>query len=184
MGKARSHGSRSRVPSGVRMRQRGRLRDVWEEFGEAFALAEAGEQLLAQEVLRRGSSQGRRILVLGHGADFFPVLAEYALGLAQRMDYEVVFCNVRDAGGGGGTAAMRQHMEETFAAQAGRAVQPWLERAAQMGVAARHVVRSGCVTAQVEAICHELGRVELVLSGPDESMCLEGHVSSPLFTVE
>jgi len=168
----------------VRVRQRGQLRDIWEDFGEAFALAEAGEQLLAREVLRRGSSQGRRILVLGHGASFPSVLVEYALGLAQRMDYEVVFCNVWETGRAAGTVAMRQYMEEAFAAQAAQAVQPWLDRAAQIGVVARHLVRCGCVTAQVESICHELGRVELVLSGPDESLCLEGHVSFPLFTVE
>ena len=170
-------------PRGIRVRQGGSGRELLDDYAEALALAEAGEQALAGGVLRRAGSGRKRILVLGHGPSFSPRLAEYALGLAQRLGYGLVFLNVGTGSRAGGSQ-MDAYLRESFVRRAGEEARPWLLLAADRGLEAGHVVRFGDTLAEVEGLCRDLHRVELILSDPGEGARLEGRAPSALFTVD
>ncbi len=171
-------------PRGIEVRPGGTRRERLDDYAEALALAEAGEQALAGGVIRRAGSGRKRILVLGHGSSFSPRLAEYALGLAQRLGYGLVFLNVGSAGSQAAGGQMDSYLRESFARRAGEEARPWLLLATDRGLEAGHVVRFGDTPAEVEGLCRDLHRVELILSEPGEGARLEGRATSALFTVD
>lgn len=170
-------------PRGILVQPGGLARKILGECADALVLAEADEQALAGSIVRRGGTGRRRILVLGHGPSFSPRLAEYAVGLAQRLEYGLVFLNVCESDGHGATPQMGAYLREGFARRSGDEARPWLLLAASQGIDAGHVVRFGETAAEVEGLCSDLHRVELILSDPGEGARLEGRTPSTLFTV-
>ncbi len=171
-------------PNGIRVRKGPGGRDRFADYAEALALAEAGEQALAGGVIRRGGSGRKRILIVGRGHSFSPRLAEYALGLAQRLEYGLVFLNVGDPGAAASTPQMNAYLRDGFVRRSGEEVRPWLLLATGRGLEAGHVVRFGDTAREVEGLCRDLHRVELILSDPGEGAKLEGRAPSALFTVD
>ncbi len=165
---------RMRSTAAVRMEER--LAD----YAEALALAEAGEQLLAGAVIRRGEAQVRRILVLGHGCGLSSRLAGYALSLAGRMGSGLLFLHVGDA-------SHDAYRRAAFERQARAGALEWVEAARARGMAALHEVRfspAGRPDHAVEEAARAHGRVELILSEPEESELMRGRTGLALFTVE
>jgi len=163
------------TPAGVRLTRR-KVMERLDGLGEALAWAEAGEQERAAETLRRDGLDRKRILALGRGAGFAPRLAEFALGLADRLRAEVVFLSVLDAPRG----KARNDAGQKLAVDQAR---PWLEQAQERGVAAQHLVRSGDPAAAVAEVCAEVGRVEIVLSEPQDGELVGTRAHRPVFTV-
>lgn len=147
-----------------------------EDYAEALALAEAGEQILASELMQHTRLGRRRILVIGHGCTFSQRLGEYALSVAERMDSDLLFLSV---GQGGSTATWR----ESFAHLAARAASTWQEAVARIGLNMFHEVRFGSVDAAVNELVRNNGRIEFILSEPEESDLIHGHTGLALFTV-
>lgn len=171
-------------PEGLKITSRW-LRASLENYGEALAMAEAGEQALAQGVLRRSGTGRKRILVVGHEHAFSPRLAEYSLSLAKRMNYALVFLSVEEIPGASNSdPGWIEHTKDLFTRKASDAVRPWLVRAATQGLEAGHVIRIGNPAQEVEGICRDLHRIELIISDPVEGAILEGQVTSALFTVD
>ncbi|MEG6505158.1 hypothetical protein [Nitratidesulfovibrio sp. 1201_IL3209] len=166
----------------IRMRSTAavRVEECLADYAEALALAEAGEQLLAGAVIRRGEAQVRRILVLGHGCGLSSRLAGYALSLAGRMGSGLLFLHVGDA-------AHDAYRRAAFERQARAGALEWVEAARARGMAALHEVRfapAGRPDHAVEEAARAHGRVELILSEPEESELMRGRTGLALFTVE
>lgn len=172
-------------PEGVRIQRRGELRDRLDDYAEAVALAEAGEQILAERAIARRGTGRKRIMVLGHGADYSARLAEYAILLAERLGYGLVFLNVDNPEAeNAATPEMRKFLRESFARKSGEAARPWLLAAAEKGVEAGHVVRFGEQAKAVEDLCGKLHRVELILSEPEDAAGFRQGAPSAVFTVD
>lgn len=153
------------------------LQDRLADYGEALALAEAGEQLLAGAIIRREGAGKKRLLAVGHHYGFSARLAYYAISLASRMDAAVTFLNVSPADAPASETA-------AFHTQATLSASYWLQAASARGVSADHVVALGTLRLALEQVARQAGRVELVLSEPEESALLAGHMGLALFTVE
>ena len=172
-------------PQGLRLDRRGSLRTRMDDYAEALALAEAGELLLADRAVSCRGSGKKRIIVLGHGPGYAGRLAEYALHLAERLGYGLVFLNVGQAvPPGPASAQMQRHLRENFAARSAEAARPWLVEALNMGVEAGHLVWFGDPAQAVEEVCAQLHRVELILSGPGEVDDIRDKAPSAVFAVE
>ncbi len=172
-------------PQGVRLDRRGSLRARIDDYSEALALAEAGELLLADTAVSIRNAGKKRIIVLGHGPDYLGRLAEYALHLAQRLGYGLVFLNVGETTPPSqASAEMQRHLRENFAAKSAEAARPWLVEALNMGVEAGHLVWFGDPAKAVEEVCAQLHRVELILSGPSEVDDIRDKAPSAVFAVE
>lgn len=171
-------------PSGIRVGRPNGVLERLDDYSEALALAEAGEQLLAGNIIRRTGSGRKRILVLGTGATFSARLGEYAVNLALRLGYGLVFVSVAEASASPDTTApMTIHMEETFARKSAEAARPWLLLAVGKGVEAGHMACFGDPAKEVQAVCDALHRIELILSDPEEAARLQGQAPSTVFTV-
>jgi hypothetical protein len=116
-------------PEGVRIQRRGELRDRLDDYAEAVALAEAGEQILAERAIARRGTGRKRIMVLGHGADYSARLAEYAILLAERLGYAWSFSTRQPS---------RERATPKCSSSCGnrspaspRGGQPWLQAAAE-----------------------------------------------------
>ena len=168
------------APAGVRVTRRSAM-DRLDCMSEALAWAEAGEQGRAAEVMRRDAAGNRRVLVVSRGVHLAPRLAEYALGLAGRMGAEAVFLTVL------APARSRHRADQGLQDQARQdaeaSVQPWLEQARERRVPALHLVRFGDPAAAAADACTELGRVEIVLSEPEEAASVGLRAHRPVFTV-
>jgi len=161
---------------GVSVSRRSALREWLDDCSEALALAEANEQGLAGDVLRRESA--RKIVVLGTGPGFSKALGEHALGLAERLSCDLVFLSV-----GSSDVERAPRRRETFTAAADQAASAWLDAAKRRGLAATHEARFGEPVDVVEQLCATLRRVEFVLGEAGDTEGFKGRLSRPLFVV-
>lgn len=171
---------RDSPPRGVRVQRRpaGERLDC---MSEALAWAEAGEQARAVEVMQRETLGHRRVLVVSRGVALAPRLAEFALGLAGRLGAAAVFLNVLPPARSRNRADQGRQEQARQAALAN--ARSWLERAGEMGVPAAHLVRFGDPAAAAAEACAELGRVEIVLSEPEDAGAVGLRAHRPVFAV-
>lgn len=165
------------VPDGVRTGHVNGLEERLADYAEAIALAEAGEMLLAGAVMRREGQGRKRLLVVGHGTGFSARLAGYAISLADRMGAALTFLSVGPVEADEGTRA-------AYGAQAASSARYWLEGAKACGVPAGHEVCFAEIGDAIQHMTHVLGRVEMVLSEPEEGLRLKGRMPLALFTVD
>lgn len=156
-----------------------------ERYAEAAALAEAGLQDVAQEIIRGEIQERPKILVVGNEAGFSPPLVDYAVGLAKRMKYEIVALNCADIA----TEAPEKHspyreeLLKEFDSRAAKAVELLTSRAAEEGVAIRHVVRSGGLSSCVRELEKEISRLSFVLTESEPTRELGLETSIPVFCI-
>jgi hypothetical protein len=180
-GNGRRLGFGPKPPKGVRVDRPG-LRQGLDDYAEALSLAESGELLLAGRIIARRGVGKKRIIVLGRERLFSTRLAEYALHLADRLGYGLVFLSVGSQRDGDGSA-MDSYLRESFAAAASDAVRPWILRAVELGVEAGHMVHFGDPDRAVRAVSDGLHRVELILSDPGDAEGIGDTAPAAVFTV-
>lgn len=182
--RVRGFGRGPRPPEGVRV-QRAPVQVRLDDYAEALSLAESGELLLAERVIARRGRGCKRIVVLGRGRQFPARLAGYALQLAARLGYGLVFLSVAPEGRSEaeGNTGMVGFLRESFAAAASEAARPHLLEALELGVEAGHMVHFGDTETAVRAVSDGLHRVELILSDPGYAEGLGGPAPAAVFTV-
>ena len=156
-----------------------------ERYAEAAALAQAGLQDVAQEIIRYEIQERPKILVVGSEDGFSRPLVDYAVGLAKRMKYEIVALNCAPLT----TEAPEKHspygeeLFQEFKARAAKAVELLASRAAEEGVPIRHVVKSGGLSSCIRELEKEVSRLNFVLteSVPTRELGLE--TSIPVFCI-
>lgn len=153
------------------------VQDRLADYSEAVALAEAGEQMLAADLVAPTSTGRRRILVIGHGCSFSPRLREYALSVAERMGSDLLLLSI---GMKTGDATWR----ESFTQLSAQAASTWHESAARMGLHIAHKVRFGGIEEAVSELVRACGRIEFILSEPEEGEQVVGQTGLALFTVK
>lgn len=168
---------RRAAPEGVRCGRLNALEERLADYAEAIALAEAGELLLAGSVIRRQGQGRKQLLAMGHGMGFSARLAEYAISLAGRMDAAVTFLSVAPKD-------LAPDARAVFERQAALSARYWLEAARACGVPAGHEVRFDGIRDAIANVARDTGRVELVLSEPEEGAQLQGRMGLALFTVD
>lgn len=159
------------------LRRSQKISDRLADYTEAVALAEAGEQTLALDLMHRTRLGRRRILVIGHGCTFPERLGRYALSVAERMESDLLFLSV-------GRPKSSPQWRDSFAHLAFRAVIPWQEEAMRQSVNMQHEIRFGSVDEAVSELVRNNGRIEFILSEPEEGEQILGHTGLALFTVK
>lgn len=163
-----------RTPS---LRRAQSVEDRLADYTEAVALAEAGEQMLASDVIRHSGTGRRRILVIGHGCTFSSHLGEYALSVAERMGSDLLFLNV-------GQAKKDPNWRKSFTQLASNAADAWRQAAERQNLNVQHEVRFGTVDEAVSELVRSCGRIEFILSEPEEGEQVLGQTGLALFTVK
>ena len=83
-----------------------------------------------------------------------------------------------------GPAEAGDSTREAYTAQAGVSARYWLEAARACGVPAGHEVCFAEIGDAITRMTRSLGRVEMVLSEPEEGLRLQGRMPLALFTVD
>jgi hypothetical protein len=170
---------------GIQIKRRPRLVKQLESYAEAAALAQAGLQDVARDIIRREIQERPKILVVGSRDGFSPLLVESAIGLAKRMACEIVALNCVFTGTEArkGSSAYREELSRGSHSRASTEVQLFASRAAEEGVPFRHLVRQGTPGRCVRELENEVSRLSFVLTESDSVQQGRLEASIPVFSV-
>lgn len=163
--------------SALCLRRAKSVQDRLEDYGQAVALAEAGEQALAAKILSPPALERRRILVIGHGCSFSSRLREYALSVAERMGSDLLLLSV-------GADKPDQAWRDSFTQLATQAASDWALQAGPLHVHVAHEIRFSSLEDAVSELVRSCGRIEFILSEPKEGEQVMGQTGLALFTVK
>lgn len=149
-----------------------RLGETVERLSEAVTYAEAGSHDHALQVVEQQVEERQKIVVLGRGHAFSTVLMDYAVGLADRMSYEIVAVSAKHIPEDflSMITSFRDKVRDDFSALAEAAGREFESRARSKNVPFRHVIKFGEGTDVIRALHREFRKLDYVLTEPDENV--------------
>ncbi len=133
---------------------------------EAIVFAEAGEHEYARELLRRNDSERKKILVVGGEEGFSDKLVHYAVGMAERMGYEIVALNVIPAGNRL-FSMLNEKVREELRARTAEEAEAFKKRAEERNILFSHNVKFGDFDKSIKEAHREFKRISFVLTEPE-----------------
>ena len=162
-------------------RKRETLREKIESYTEAITFAEAGLQEQAQEIMRAELAEAAKVLVVGHEDTFSKPLVDYAVGFAERMDYEIVALNISPVRTESTTIGPFCDMLcEQFNKKCQEGIETLCSLCEEKNIPFTHLVKFGEIDDCIKEAHEEMRRVEFVITEP-ESCPEEGRVAIPVF---
>ena len=137
-----------------------------ERTEEAIVFAEAGEYEYAREILKRDDNEKKKILVVGGEEGFSKKLVHYALGMAERMDYEIVALNVIPAGNRL-FSLLNEKVREELRERTAKEADDFRKKADEKGILFSHNVRFGDFDKSIKDANKDFKRISVVLTEPE-----------------
>ncbi|MEC4684212.1 MAG: universal stress protein [Nitrospirota bacterium] len=137
-----------------------------ERTEEAIVFAEAGEYEYAREILKRDDNEKKKILVVGAEEGFSEKLVHYALGMAERMDYEIVALNVIPAGNRL-FSLLNEKVREELRERTVREADTFRKKAEDKDILFSHNVRFGDFDKSIKDAHKDFKRISFVLTEPE-----------------
>jgi hypothetical protein len=157
------------------------LRKKSERVMPAKTFAEAGEHEHAQDLIRAELAENRKVLVVGNEDTFSEPVMQYAVGLAERMGYEIIALNVSPVRTESSSLEPYCDMVcEKFRARCEESVARFRRACKEKGIPCSHMIKFGEVDQCIKEVHEESLRVEFVVTEP-ESCPDEGSVTIPVF---
>jgi len=185
--KARMGKAKKSVSSKVQVEKKSSLREDYDSQMEAMAFAEAGAHDLARETTVQDRMERPKILVVGKEDIFTECVMDYAISLAERLDYDLVAMNVSAVMGHSGhfLSPFKANLREEFEKRANETVGVLMKKATAKGIHCEHVVRFAPLNKAVEEVHHEVKRIEFVITEPDiQADQPVTDVSIPVFSMQ
>ncbi len=133
---------------------------------EAVAFAEANEHAHAREILREEEKENKKILVIGSEEGYSDELIQYALGMADRMQYEIVALNVIPVGKRLFNF-LADNVRAELQSRAESAAQRFAALAGENKIPFTHLVRFGDTDKTVKEVHKEKRRISFILTEPE-----------------
>jgi hypothetical protein len=153
----------------VEVKRQSSFSQDYDRVMEAITFAEAGAPEVAQEIMRRGAGEHRKILVVGREDAFPEHVMDYAINLAQRLGYDLVALNLTARfTSDGAFSPYRNHLREEFAQRAAQAAQIFRQMAASKGVRLDAAVKFGSLSQALDELHREIKRLEMVVTPQEE----------------
>ncbi len=161
---------RQNPSSEVEVTKQGSLTRNYDRVMEAITFAEAGAPEVAQEIMRQGAADHRKILVVGREDAFPEHVMDYAINLAQRLGYDLVALNLTARfAADGGFSPYRNHLREEFSQRAAQAARSFRQRAASQGVRLDAVVKFGSLSQALNELHRQIKRIEMVVTPHEDN---------------
>lgn len=176
----------SAVSEKVAVEKRGSAAEGYDAAMEAISLAEAGAHEAAQQVTLRHQDARPKILVVGKDDGFAECVMDYAINLAERLNYGIIAMNVNTVAGHTGKflSPFKKHLHEEFVKRANDAAEILRGKAQAREIPCEHVVKYGDVGKAVEDLHHEVKRIEFVITEPEVTQDESGaEVTIPVFSM-
>lgn len=149
-----------------------KLGEKMEQYQQAVTYAEANLPEEATRTLQAAAAQPCRILVLGRNHTFSSQLKDYAVGLANRLGYEIVAVNCKyiPVDFSGAAAQFREKLREDFAELASASADDFQAQCEEAGVSFRHEIKFGDSTEVLKELHKDYCKLDYVVTEPDESI--------------
>jgi len=160
------------------------LSEKFDRVMEAITFAEAGGHEHAREVMK---PEPGKILVVGHEDSFSQPLVEYAVGLAERMGYEIIALNVTPIISNSPKLILpfSEKIRQDFWDNAAKGVQELQSKAAVKGIPFKHMVKFGEIDESIKEIHDEFRGVDFVLREPEATVKgEEGGITIPVYSMD
>lgn len=148
---------------------------------EAITFAEAGEYEYARELLKKEETERKKLLVVGNEEGFSETLIYYALGMADRMQYDIVALNVVPIGRRL-FAFLNEKTRQELQNRAVEGAEYFKMKTDEKKIQFIHVVRFGEPEKVLKDSHKEFKRISFILAEP-ENICDEtsSKTSIPVF---
>jgi len=133
---------------------------------EAIVFAEAGEHEYARELLKKDDSERKKILVVGGEEGFSKKLVHYAIGMAERMGYEIVALNVIPAGNRL-FSMLNEKVREELRERTAKEAETFRRKAEEKRILFSHNVKFGDFDKSIKEAHKEFKRISFVLTEPE-----------------
>jgi len=138
----------------------------------------------AEEATSGERRERKKILVVGKEELFTEEIVNYAIHLAERLDYDILAMNVGTAWREGATLTSQAHLREAFKRRATAVGVAFKRKAAQSDIHCEHVVKFGNLGTAVEELIHGIKRIEFVVTESEASKDeVIREVTIPVFSV-
>ncbi len=137
-----------------------------ERTEEAIVFAEAGEHEYARELLRKDDSERKKILVVGGEEGFSKKLIHYALGMAERMNYEIVALNVIPVGNRL-FSMLNESVRTELRERTEKEAETFRKKAEEKNIPFTHHVKFGDFNKSIKEAHRDFKRVSFVLTEPE-----------------
>ena len=151
--------------------------DKFGKYHEAVTYAEANMPEEAVRILEEMDKQPSMILVLGRGHTFSKGLKDYAIGLAERLNYEILAVNTKFIPNDflPLVSQFRDKLRDDFSALASEAAADFASQCEKAQVTFQHMVKFGDATQVIKELNREIKNLDYVVSEPDEDVeCAPG----------
>ncbi len=160
-----------------------RRQNVLQDAAAAAAFAEAGEHETARTMLGKPTGT-QKILVVSHDERISDMLADYAVEMAKRLDFELVALNVSDAPLSL-AAKKREEAAAVFQGNCRKNIAALQEKAEKNNISFTHLVEIGREDEVVKKLHARHADLRYVLTEPDPEVARksEGRVAIPVFNL-
>ena len=136
----------------------------------------SGKQM--EQSFNGNGRERRKILVVGKGHDFSREVVDYAIHLAERLDYDILALSV----GAGPLRELRDR--ETFSKLSAGAVGGLSRKAEEKGIHCAHTIKFGDLGSAVEELSHETRRIEFVVADSETDRDeIAREITAPMFSI-
>lgn len=167
-------------PAGLKAKRVTSLKESGEKTMEAITFAEAGEHEYARELMTQDAKEKKKLLVVGGEDGFSEILVKYALGMAERMDHEIVALNVVPVG-----MSLFSFLNEKVRAElqqkAEERAEIFREQALGKDISFSHIVKFGDVDRSIKEVHREFKKVSFILTEPDHVTETSDRTCIPVF---
>lgn len=175
------------IEAQVSLEKRDGVEESYNTKMEAIAMAEAGAQELARETIVHAKMERAKILVVGKEDIFTEPVLDYAVGLAERLGYDIVAMNVNTVMGHSGKflSPFKKNLRDEFEKRADEAFSALQQKASSRNIHCEHVIKYGDFSKAVEELHHERKRIEFVVTEPEaHPEHGETEVTIPVFSMQ
>ncbi|GKT07684.1 hypothetical protein [Desulforhabdus sp. TSK] len=138
---------------------------------------------IGASAIREGRER-RKILVLGKGETFSRDVMDYAVLLAERLDFDIIALNVAASLRGNLDSQEERKRREAFVKQALVGGRTFQSRAAQTAIECEHAIKFGDILSAIEEVSQKVKRIEFVVTDSDADRTeIVGDVSIPVFSL-
>lgn len=143
------------------------LTEKLEKTTEAVTFAEAGEHDYARKLLSKDESERQKILVIGGEDGFSNMLINYAVGMADRMEFEIVALNIIPVGRRILNVLDKMEVTIELQNQVDKTTSLFRDQAEEKNIPFRQMVKFGRFNRVVKEAHKEIKRISFVLTEPE-----------------
>jgi len=160
------------------------LGEKFDSYMEAITFAEAGLHDTARELVATEEMEKAKVLVVSNDDTFSKPVIDYAVGLAERMGYEILALNVNNPPPANFSKVLGSQgdrlLYEAFKSKCEEGVATFRTPCQEKGIDFTHLVKLGDVDRCMKEVHEEVRRVDFVITEP-ESCPEDGRVPIPVF---